>query len=109
MFYPFHISILILNISTKSRKGKENQKEEDTYDSITGSKKGTAFSIPSIFARDCTNAMGIMKKKVRKKKATATISLLTESETYGIDRLSQHMSQGSGAHSVNHSVGFLVC
>ena len=74
-----------------------------------GFRKGNAFSIPSMFASDCTNAMGIMKKKVRKKKATAIISLLIVSETYGIAKLSQNTSRGSGAHSVNHIVGFLVC
>lgn len=61
----------------------------------------------SMFARDCTNAIGIMKKKVRKKNATAIISLLIVSETYGIARFSQQTSRGSGAHSVNHVVGFL--
>lgn len=101
--------ILNLHIRRKNRKRKENQKEEDTHNSIMGSKKGTAFSIPSIFARDCTNAMGIMKKKVRKKKATAMMSLRILSETYGIARLSQYISRGSGAHSVNHIVGFLDC
>lgn len=60
-----------------------------TYTSIMGFRKGAAFSMPSIFARDCTNAMGIMKKKVRKKYATAMMSLLIASETNGIARLSQ--------------------
>jgi hypothetical protein len=62
-----------------------------------------------MFARDCTNAMGIMKKKVRKKNATAITSLLSVSETNGIARLSQYTSRGSGAHPVNHIVGFLDC
>lgn len=65
--------------------------------------------MPSMLASDCTNAMGIMKKNVRKKKATATISLLIVSETYGIAMLSQYTSRGSGAHSVNQMVGFLDC
>jgi len=72
-------------------------------------RNGAAFSMPSILASDCTNAMGIMKKNVRKKKATPITSLLIERETYGIAMLSQYMSRGSGAHSVNHIVGFLVC
>lgn len=55
--------------------------EEETHVSIKDFRKGNAFSIPSILARDCTNAIGIMKKKVRKKNATATISLLIDSET----------------------------
>ena len=62
-----------------------------------------------MFARDCTNAMGIMKKKARKKNATAITSLLSVSETNGIARLSQYTSRGSGAHPVNHIVGFLDC
>lgn len=74
-----------------------------------GFRKGNAFSIPSMFASDCTKAIGIMKKKVRKKNATATISLLIESETYGIAKLAQYTSRGSGAQSVNHIVGFLDC
>lgn len=59
------------------------------YISIKDLRKGAAFSMPSILASDCTNAMGIMKKNVRKKKATAIISLLIESEKYGIAMLSQ--------------------
>lgn len=59
------------------------------YASIMGFRNGAAFSIPSMLARDCTNAMGIMKKKVRKKNATPMISLLTASETYGIARFCQ--------------------
>ena len=62
-----------------------------------------------MLARACTDAIGIMKKKVRKKNATAMISLLTASETYGIARFCQYTSCGSGAHSVNHEVGFLDC
>lgn len=54
-----------------------------------GFRNGAAFSIPSMLARDCTNAMGIMKKKVRKKNETPIISLLTVSETYGIARFFQ--------------------
>lgn len=50
-----------------------------------------------------------MKKKVRKKNATATICLLIVRETNGIARFRQYTSRGSGAHSVNHRVGFLVC
>lgn len=76
---------------------------------MTGFRKGTAFSMPSMLARDCTNAIGIMKKKVREKNATPIISFLIASETYGIARLSQYISRGSGAHSVNHMVGFLLC
>lgn len=92
-------------------KGNKEKKEDkkDTHNSIMGFRKGTAFSMPSIFARDCTNAIGITKKKVRKKKATPLMSLLIASETYGIDRLSQYISRGSGALSVNHIVGFLIC
>ncbi|KAI3692390.1 hypothetical protein L6452_32205 [Arctium lappa] len=52
-------------------------------------KKGAAFTIPSIFASDCTNAIGITKKNVRKKKATTITSLLIVSETNGMARLSQ--------------------
>lgn len=74
-----------------------------------GLRKGAVFSIPEMLARDCTNAMGIMKQKVRKKNATLQISLLIASETYGIGRLRQYTSRGSGAHSVNHIVGFLDC
>lgn len=81
----------------------------NTYTSIKVLRKGAAFSMPSMLASDCTNAMGIMKKNVMKKKATATISLLIVSDTYGIAMLSQYTSRGSGAHSVNHIVGFLVC
>jgi hypothetical protein len=65
--------------------------------------------MPSIVARDCTKVMGIMKKKVKKKNATATISLLTVRETYGIAKFFQNTSRGSGAHSVNQRVGFLDC
>jgi hypothetical protein len=65
--------------------------------------------MPSRLARDCTIAMGIMKKKVKKKNATAITSLLTERETYGMARFGQYTSRGSGAHSVNQIVGFLDC
>ena len=81
----------------------------NTHLSIIGFKKGSTFTISSRFAKDWTIAIGIMKKKVRKKKATVTISLLTESSTKGIARLAQKTSRGSGAHSVNHTVGLLVC
>ena len=84
-------------------------KINNTYISIKGLRKGAAFSMPSMLANDWTKAMGIMKKNVRKKKATAIISLLIVSETYGIAMLSQYTSRGSGAHSVNHTVGFLDC
>jgi hypothetical protein len=50
-----------------------------------------------------------MKKKARKKNETPIISLLTESDTYGMARFGQYTSRGSGAHSVNHKVGFLDC
>ena len=60
-----------------------------TYIFIRGFRNGAAFSIPSMLARDCTNVMGIMKKKVRKKNATPIISLLTVSETYGMARFFQ--------------------
>lgn len=53
--------------------------------------------------------IGMMKKKVRKKKATFITNLLTVKETYGIARFGQYISRGSAAHSVNHSVGFRVC
>nr|GMC77161.1 hypothetical protein Iba_chr03eCG8030 [Ipomoea batatas] len=72
-------------------------------------RKGKTFSIPSMLARDCTKAMGIMKKKVRKKNAMPTTSFLIASETYGIARLSQYTSRGSGAHSVSQMVGFRDC
>lgn len=52
-------------------------------------KKGKTFSIPSMFASDWTKAIGIMKKKVRKKSETAIINLLIESSTNGIARLDQ--------------------
>lgn len=76
-----------------------------TYISIRGFKKGRTFWIPSRLARDCTKAIGIMKQKIRKKSAMVVSSLLIESSTYGIARLSQNTSLGSGAHSVNHIVG----
>lgn len=72
-------------------------------------KKGATFSMPSMVARDCTNAIGMMKKKVRKKNATLIANLLIVKETYGTARFGQNTSRGSGAHSVNHSVGFRVC
>lgn len=68
---------------------EEGLRMTETYASITGFRNGTAFSIPSMLAKDCTIAIGIMKKKVRKKKATPMISLRTESETYGIARFCQ--------------------
>lgn len=74
-----------------------------------GFRNGAAFSIPSRLAKDCTIAIGIMKKKVRKKNATPIISLLTESETYGIARFGQYTSRGSAAQSVNQIVGSLDC
>ena len=52
-----------------------------THLSIIGFKKGSTFSISSRLAKDWTIAIGTMKKKVRKKKETAIISLLTESST----------------------------
>ena len=66
-----------------------------THISMMGFRNGAFFSIPSILARDCTNAMGIMKKKVRKKNATPIISLRTVSETYGIAKFCQYTSRGS--------------
>lgn len=60
-----------------------------TYTSIRDLRNGAAFSIPSMLAKDCTIAMGIIKKKVRKKNATPIISLLTVSETYGMARFFQ--------------------
>lgn len=77
--------------------------------SIIGFRKGSIRSMSSKFAIDWTIAIGIMKKKVRKKSATAMISLRTESSTKGIARLGQKTSRGSGAHSVSHNVGLLVC
>lgn len=62
-----------------------------------------------MLARDCTNVIGIMKKNVRKKNATATMSLRIVRKTKGIARFSQYTSRGSGAHSVSHIVGFLDC
>lgn len=82
---------------------------ERTHRSIMTFKKGATFSIPSMVARVCTNAIGMMKKKVRKKKATLIANLLIVKETYGTARFAQNTSRGSGAHSVNHSVGFRVC
>lgn len=58
-----------------------NSFRSDTHCSIIGLRKGNLFSILSIFAIDCTAETGITKKNVRKKKATAIISLLTVSET----------------------------
>ena len=52
-----------------------------THCSTTDVRKGNCFSILSIFARDCTAETGIMKKNVRKKKATAAISFLIVIET----------------------------
>jgi hypothetical protein len=82
---------------------------EETYISITDFRKGALFSIPSILARACTDAIGIMKKKVSKRNATPIISLLTLSDMYGMAKFCQYTSRGSGAHSVNHKVGFLDC
>lgn len=61
-----------------------------------------------MLASDCTMAIGTMKKNVRKKNATDIISLRTLRWTYGIARLGQYTSRGSGAQSVNQIVGFLV-
>lgn len=83
--------------------------EKFTYTSIIAFKNGAFFLSPSILARDWTNVIGIMKKNVRKKKATPIMSFLIVSETYGIARFSQYTSRGSGAHSVSHKVGFLDC
>lgn len=60
-----------------------------THTSIKGFKKGTASSIPSMFARDCTIAMGMMKKKVRKKNTTPIINRLIARLTKGMARLLQ--------------------
>lgn len=49
--------------------------------SVITFKNDALFSRLSIFARDCTIVMGIMKKNVRKKEATAIISLLMDNET----------------------------
>lgn len=87
----------------------EFQSWDQAYMSTSGFSHGAAFWIPSRLARVWTNAMGIIKKKVRKKNATAVINLLTVRETYGIGKFRQYTSRGSGAHSVNQSVGFLVC
>ncbi|TVU19277.1 hypothetical protein EJB05_35416, partial [Eragrostis curvula] len=46
-----------------------------------GFNKGSRLSISSRFAKDWTNAIGTMKKKVRKKRRTAIRSLLIESST----------------------------
>lgn len=63
-------------ISEKHHHAKEMEiKVERLYTSISGFKNGTAFSMPSMLASVCTKAIGIMKKKVRKKKATAITSL----------------------------------
>lgn len=93
----------------KTRRQVKIFKDEITHCSTMGFRNGAAFSSPSRLANDCTIAMGIMKKKVRKKNATPIISLLTVSETYGIARFGQYTSRGSGAHSVNQIVGFLDC
>lgn len=74
---------LITKINVKKKRTIQ------TYHSITGRKNGMTFSIPSILARDCTNAIGIMKKKVRKKSATAIRNLLIVSSTKGMERLDQ--------------------
>lgn len=81
----------------------------NAYFSIRGLKKGTTLSIPSIFAKDCTKAIGIIKKKVRKNNATAMINRRTVREKNGIERLGQYTSRGSGAHSVSQIVGLLDC
>lgn len=101
-----YVSISI-QLTGKTTKGK--QKREETHFSIMNLRNGSDFSIPSMLASDWTNVIGIMKKKVRKKNATATISLLMVSERYGIARLFQYTSRGSGAQSVSHMVGFLDC
>lgn len=44
-------------------------------------RNGALFLIPSMLARVWTNAIGIMKKNVRKKKTTAIMSLLIVKET----------------------------
>lgn len=46
-----------------------------------GFKKGATFWSPSMLAKACTDAIGIMKKKVKKKNATAMINLLIANET----------------------------
>lgn len=60
-----------------------------TYISIMGIRKDAFFSILSMLARDCTNNIGNIKKKVRKKNETATISLLKVSLKNGIERFCQ--------------------
>lgn len=90
------------------KNGTMSEKKR-THSSIMTFKNGATFSIPSTVARDCTNAIGMMKKKVRKKKATFITKFLTVKETYGIARFGQYTSRGSAAHSVSHSVGFRVC
>lgn len=70
-------------------KAEMSERKKCTYDSIIGVRKGKTFSMPSMLARDCTNAIGIMKKNVRKNIAAAISSLFTASSTYGIARLSQ--------------------
>lgn len=82
---------------------------EATYFSIIGFKKGRTFSIASMLARDWTSAIGIIKKKVRKNKATAMSNLRMLRSKYGMARFSQKTSRGSGAHSVSQIVGLLVC
>lgn len=83
--------------------------QRNTYFSIRGLKKGMTLSMPSMFANDCTKAIGIMKKKVRKNNATAMINLRIVSSKKGIARLGQYTSRGSGAHSVSQIVGLLDC
>ena len=62
-----------------------------------------------MLARDWTNAIGIIKKKIRKNRPTAISNLRIVSSKYGIARLSQKTSRGSGAQSVNQIVGSFDC
>lgn len=64
------------DLTSTSKRKRELRFEIVIYISMRGFKNGTAFSMPSMLASVCTNAIGIMKKNVRKKKATAITSLL---------------------------------
>lgn len=52
-----------------------------THMSMITFRNGATFLIPSIVASVWTNVMGIMKKNVRKKKATPIMSLLIVKDT----------------------------
>lgn len=80
---PSNLDMIISIVGRKRRKsfntipGRQPWMKDLTKPILViGLRKGATHSIPSTLARDCTKAMGIMEKKVRKKNATAIISFL---------------------------------